>query len=156
MSSPGNKMRLIGRMEFVDFPELNLSGLEAKVDTGAYTSAIHCSRIYVHSKDNKEKLCFKIPTNTLSEQSTTLYEMENFSRKVIKNSFGEVEERYIIKTKIRLGKKTILSTISLSDRESMRFPVLIGRRFLKGQFLVDVSREKTGGVLLKKVIKEYI
>ena len=156
MSAPGNKIRLIGRMEFIDFPELNLLGLEAKMDTGAYTSAIHCSRIYVHSKDNKETLCFKIPNTTSSEQSTTLYEMEKFSRKIIKNSFGEVEERYIIKTKIRLGKKTVLSTISLSDRESMRFPVLIGRRFLKGNFIVDVNREKTGGLLFKKIIKEYI
>lgn len=149
-------MRLIGRREFVDFPELNLAGLEAKMDTGAYTSAIHCSRIYVATKDNKETLCFKIPNSNPSEQSTTLYEMENFGRKIIKNSFGEVEERYIIKTKVKLGKKTILTTISLSDRESMRFPVLIGRRFLKGNFIVDVNRDHTGGLLFKKLIKEYI
>ena len=156
MAETVNTTRLIGRREFIDFPDLNLFALEAKMDTGAYTSAIHCSRIYVHSKDAKQTLCFKIPTTTLSEKSTTLYEFDEFSKKVIKNSFGEMEERYIIKTKIRLGKKSVLTTISLSDRENMKYPVLIGRRFLKGKFIVDVNRLHTGGLLFKKIINEYI
>ena len=74
---------------------------------------------------------------------------EAYSQKKIKNSFGEIEERYIIKTLISIGGKKINTTISLSDRESMRYPVLIGRRLLKGRFLVDVNQIYTNGITLK-------
>jgi len=149
-------IRLIGRREFVDFPELKLSGLEAKIDTGAYTTAIHCTHISLVTRGDKQVLSFKIPTATLSELSTTYYEVENFSRKKIKNSFGEMEERYVIKTPIRIGNKSIRTTISLSDRENMRYPVLIGRRYLKGYFVVDVRKVHTGAPKLESVINEYI
>ena len=59
-----------------------------------------------------------------------------------------MEERFVIKTLIRLGKKKIWSTISLSNRDNMRYPVLIGRRLLKGKFLIDVNKIHTGGMPL--------
>ena len=62
-----------------------------------------------------------------------------YSQKEIKNSFGESEKRYIIKTTIRIGKKRIKSVISLTDRGTMRYPVLIGRKLIKNKFAVDVS-----------------
>jgi hypothetical protein len=59
-----------------------------------------------------------------------------------------MEERYIIKTLIAIGRKKIKTTISLSDRENMRYPVLIGRRLLKGKFIVDVNLIYTNGINL--------
>lgn len=140
-----NKLRIIGRREFVDFPQLQLFSIEAKIDTGAYTSAIHCKDIEIKIAEGKEILCFKLLDDSHPEYSRQVHQFENYFRKNIKNSFGEMEERYVIKTKIRLGKKTILSTVSLSDRENMRYPVLIGRRFLKGKFVVDANRIHTAG-----------
>lgn len=141
-----HKVRYIGRREFVDFPELNLFGVEAKIDTGAYTSAIHCKDIDLQNENGKEVLCFRLLDETHPEHSETMHRFTDFSRKKIKNSFGEMEERYIIKTLIRLGRKKIRTTLSLSDRENMRYPVLIGRRMLKGKFIVDVSTIHTKGV----------
>lgn len=140
-----HKIRIIGRREFVDFPNLQLYSVEAKIDTGAYTSAIHCKDIEVKKSEGKDVLCFKLLDDSHPEYSQQVHRFGEYFRKKIKNSFGEMEERYIIKTKIRLGKKTILSTVSLSDRENMRYPVLIGRRFLKGKFVVDVNRIHTEG-----------
>jgi hypothetical protein len=148
-------MRLIGRREFVDFPTLGLFGIEAKVDTGAYTSAIHCTDISVKQEEDKQVLCFKLFDQSHPEYFEKVHRFENFSQKVIKNSFGEIEERYIIKTLVKLGKKKIMSTLSLSDREGMRFPVLIGRRLLKGKFIVDVNQIHTQGLTIKKAVKLY-
>lgn len=147
---------MIGRREYVDFPELRLFSVEAKMDTGAYTSSIHCSDIALKKKDGKEILCFKLLDANHPEFAQHIHEFTEFYKKKIKNSFGEMEERYIIKTAIKLGKKTIRTTLSLSDRENMRYPVLIGRRMLKGKFIVDVNKIHTGGLRISKTINDYI
>lgn len=140
-------MRLIGRREYVNFPQLNLNHIEAKIDTGAYTCAIHCRNISLKEKHGATILCFQLLDDTL-------YHFENFTRKKIKNSFGEMEERYIIKTLINIGKKKINTTISLSDRGNMRYPVLIGRKLLKGKFIVDVNQIYTNGLRLTNLLKD--
>ena len=137
-------IKLIGRREFVDFPLLSITHVEAKIDTGAYTSSIHCKDIKQIKKDGKDILQFKLLDDTI-------HSIETFTRKHIKNSFGEKEERYVIKTLIRIGKKRIQTTVSLSDRENMRYPVLIGRRLLKAKFIVDVNLIYTNGLTLKKL-----
>ncbi len=142
MIPKSSKIKLIGRREYVDFPLLSIAHVEAKIDTGAYTSSIHCKHIEQKTVDHKEVLYFKLIDDTL-------HSVENFTRKHIKNSFGEKEERYVIKTLIKIGKKKIHTTISLSDRENMRYPVLIGRRLLKGKFIVDVNLIYTNGITLK-------
>lgn len=139
-----NRPRLIGRREYVDFPLLYISHVEAKVDTGAYTSSIHCKHIQQISRNGQDLLEFQL-------MDDTVHTVENYTQKLIKNSFGESEERFIIKTLIRIGRKKIMTTVSLSDRGSMRYPVLIGRRLLKGKFIVDVSLVYTNGLNLKKI-----
>ncbi|HWY13189.1 MAG TPA: RimK/LysX family protein [Bacteroidia bacterium] len=156
MTKTKNKIRLIGRREFVDFPELKVFNIEAKIDTGAYTSSIHCSDISVKTINNNPVLCFKLFDNLHPEFAEYTHEFNDFSKKKIKNSFGEMEERYIIKTRIKLGHKIIHTTISLSDRENMRYPVLIGRRLLKRKFLIDVNKLHTGGQKIDKTLNDYI
>ena len=125
--------QIIGRRETVDFPELGLAGISAKIDTGAYSSTLHCRDIQV--SDGPQKiLSFKVLGSTEKE-----IQFKAFSQKKIKNSFGEAEKRYVIKTKIKIAGRLIKSIISLTDRGNMRYPVLIGRKLLKNKFVVDVS-----------------
>ena len=156
MKGAQSKMRLIGRREFVDFPELNLYFVEAKIDTGAYTSAIHCTDIEIKTINKKTVLCFRLLDASHPESEKHVHQFDEFFQKKIKNSFGEMEERYIIKTLVKIGHKNIRTTLSLSDRENMRYPVLIGRRLLKGKFMVDVNKIHTGGEKMKKAINDYI
>lgn len=151
MTTKKNSLKLIGRREFVDFPLLGVYNVEAKIDTGAYTSAIHCKNISVISQNDKRVLCFDLALDNKQPQRSLRF--EEFTQKKIKNSFGEMEERYIIKTLIVIGGKKIKSTVSLSDRESMRYPVLIGRKLVKGKFIIDVHQIHTGG---KKIDQEII
>ena len=143
-------IRLIGRREFVDFPLLDLNGIEAKIDTGAYTSSIHCDDIILKNVSGTPTLFFTIKLEGTEKKDFSFTE---FTTKKIKNSFGEMEERYIIRTILKIGKKNIMASISLSNRDKMRYPVLIGRKPLKGKFLIDVKQIHLGGLKATKVLK---
>ncbi len=126
---------IIGRREQIDFPELGLFNITAKVDTGAYTTALHCHDIF----EKEGVLHFKLLDPSHPEYNQQELTFTDYSQKEIKNSFGETEKRYIIKTSIWVGCKRIKSLISLTDRGTMRYPVLIGRKLLKNRFIVDVA-----------------
>jgi hypothetical protein len=128
-------VQIIGRREIVNFPDLGLFGLVAKTDTGANTSALHCHDVRVENG----VLFFKLLDESHPEYDDREHRFEEFEEKLIRNSFGQSELRYVVRTTIVLGKRKILSIISLSDRAQMRYPVLIGRRLLKNRFIVDVS-----------------
>jgi len=144
-----HKIKIIGRREYVDFPLLNINYAEAKIDTGAYTCAIDCNHIELKTENGQQILTFRLFNNSY-------YQVKEYTRKKIKNSFGEMEERYIIKTLIAIGKKKIHISISLSDRGNMRYPVLIGRRLLKGKFIVDVNLIYTNGLNIETASKKYM
>lgn len=132
--------QVIGRREFVDFPDLGILNIEAKVDTGAYTSVLHCRDIRLKDSGGKTVLSFKPLDPAHPSFQTSEKEITDYYEKNIKNSFGESEKRFIIKTRIRIAGRLIRSVISLTDRGSMRYPVLIGRKMLKNKFIVDVGR----------------
>lgn len=144
------KIKLIGRREYVDFPELNIFKIEAKVDTGAYTSAMHCKDIYIKQSGEKNILCFKLLDDTHPEYTEQEHCFEDFTQKHIKSSSGESELRYIIKTLLIIGHKKIRTAVSLTDRGNMRYPVLIGRKMIKNKFIIDVAKIHTGGIFSSK------
>jgi hypothetical protein len=139
---------IIGRRELVSFPSLQLLNLEAKIDTGAYTSALHCKDIYLKNINGKNYLCFKLLDETHPEYIEKEFQFSEFDKKIIKSSFGEFEERYLIKTNIILAGRKIALLISLTDRTNMKYPVLIGRRLLNKKFIVDVNKKHTGGIAM--------
>lgn len=129
------QVQIIGRREMVNFPDLGLFGLVAKIDTGANTTALHCHDVRVEDG----VLYFKLLDESHPEYDDREHRFVHFEEKLIRNSFGQSELRYIVRTTIMLGNRKIRSIISLSDRAQMRYPVLIGRRLLKNRFNVDVS-----------------
>mgnify|MGYP001764056792 CR=1 FL=1 len=133
----------LGKREFVDFPDLGLFRINAKIDTGAYTPALHCHAVRLKEEKGRPVLCF-IPLGEHDGGPEKEYCFSEFRKKQIRNSFGDTEERYMIRTRIRIGRRMIHSLISLSDRGGMRYPVLIGRKLLKKRFIVDVEQEHVG------------
>ena len=131
-----DKVKLvIGRREIIAFPLLGLKSVVAKIDTGAYTTALFCHAI----REENGTLYFKLLSPSYENYSPIELSTSEYFQKDIKNSFGEVEKRYVIKTVVKIGPKRIKSVISLTNRENMRYPVLIGRKLLKNKFVVDVS-----------------
>ncbi len=132
MSGKKRKTKIvIGRKDIASFPEIGLSNINVKIDTGAYTSSIHCKFIQVK---NDVLTC-----SFLGEDAGSIHHFTNYKTIRVKSSNGIAQNRYEIKTKIRLFNKSYQISLSLSNRKEMRFPVLLGRKFLNPKFVVDPS-----------------
>jgi hypothetical protein len=132
---------IIGRIDKIDLPSMNVFDVEAKIDTGAYTSSIHCSDIMLIERDGKQVLSFHILDDQIPGLTQREFIAETFLQKKIKNSFGQSEERFIIKTAIRVFGHTFETYFSLSNRDNLKYPILLGRKFLRKRFIVDVARK---------------
>lgn len=133
------KKKIIGRSDIVRFPDLDLDAISVKIDSGAYTSTMHCHEIKVDKKEGIETLSFKLLDPEHEHYHGREFTFSQFENKMIKNSFGEVENRYVIMTKIELFNKEYPIELTLTNRGNMKFPVLLGRKILDN-FLVDVSK----------------
>ncbi len=136
---PNSPLQIIGRFDKIDLPDFGAYNIEAKVDTGAYSSAIHCAEIKILKKQGNRKISFHILDSHIPAVERRRYVTSHFRKKKVRSSSGHVEKRYFIETHIVLFGKRIRAEFSLSDRETMRFPILLGRKLLKKRFLVDVS-----------------
>jgi hypothetical protein len=130
-------MNLLGRYDRVDLPELGLYNIHAKVDTGAYTSSLHCHRATV----TDGVLEFILLDEEHPEFTGLKFSFREFEERDIKNSFGEVERRFVIITNLKVFNEDIATEFSLSNRGSLKFPILIGRKIVRNRFLIDVTKK---------------
>lgn len=126
---------VIGRFDKADFPALHLNDIAIKVDTGAYTSSIHCENI---REEDDLLLC------TFLDDEHPLYNGKEFTFKdydivFVRSSNGIIQKRYQVESTIKIFNKVYKISLSLSSRQEMRFPVLIGRKFLTKKFIVDTQ-----------------
>jgi len=129
--------QILGRTDKVDFPELGLQNINVKIDTGAYTSAIHCSKVI--EKDHRLYCVFK--SHEHSNFSSEEIVFTDYSYTDVRSSNGIKQNRFKIKTNVVFFGKSYKINLTLSTRDDMRFPVLIGRQFLRKKFMVDVDLE---------------
>ncbi len=133
-------LQVIGIIDKIDLPEVGLSGIPCKIDTGADTSAIHCERIRIKEINGVEHLVF-----TLLDKRHPLYngveiKTDKFRERKVKSSFGDYEFRYQVQLRMVIFDKKYRVAFNLTNRKKMKYPVLIGRRFLSKKFMVDVSK----------------
>ena len=129
----GRKQKIvIGRKDLVDFPELNLWGIPAKIDTGADTSAIHVRKIRLEHDGDKALLsCY------FGARKKKVF--HDFNQTQVKSSNGQIQMRYVVKMRLALFGNEYETYFTLTDRGSMAFPVLLGKKFLRKRFIVDVA-----------------
>lgn len=133
---------IIGRHELVSLPEFGVTDITAKTDTGAYHSALHAENIIIKKERGKEVLHFSIPVFANGHQKTAVMvdcTSLDFSVVDIKNSFGGWQKRYKINTVVEIGGKKYDTQLTLTNRESQKIPMLLGRKLLRGNFLVNVE-----------------
>ena len=131
-----NARTILGSFEHISIPLLGVHDVVAKIDTGAYSGALHCSsiRTIVRKSDGKEVLRF-IPYDNPSYATET----EQFTVVKVRSSNGHEVKRYIINTVVVIRGEEYSIRIGLADRSVMQYEVLIGRRFLREKnMLVDV------------------
>lgn len=135
--------RLLGRRERIDLPALGLRGVVAKVDTGAYTSAIHCADLHLAPDPATGRPVLHVrlldPEHPATDGRPLAF--ADFAQRNIRSSNGEVQARFVISTTVRLYGRDFTTEFSLADRSDLRYPVLLGRALLRqGRFVVDVAR----------------
>ncbi len=137
------KKDIIGRLERVDIPEFNLSGIEAKIDTGAYNGAIHVSLVSEFERDGKDWIRFVLLDEDHPEFHNKVYETDTFEEKSIRSSNGTVQHRYMVPATIVLKGKELKAKLSLTNRKDLRYPILLGRKIIKKHFIIDASKTFT-------------
>ncbi|HSR74887.1 MAG TPA: RimK/LysX family protein [Sulfurovum sp.] len=130
-------MEVVGYIESVDLAEMELFGLDAKIDTGADSCSLHCDDIHVQG----DAVTFLLQDEVHEAYHGKKMTLPIHKIKKVKSSNGRSEERVFIKSSIKLGSKAYQAEISLTNRENMKYPMLIGRRFLSHHYLIDVSRK---------------
>lgn len=126
---------IIGKTDIIDFPLFDLWGVPVKIDSGAYTSTIHCSKITPDSNGIKVVFLSKNDTG----YNGKVHFFKHYRIKKVRSSNGSLQERFIIKGNILLFGKEYETEFTLSIRDLMRFPVLLGRKLLSSSFIIDTS-----------------
>lgn len=128
---------MLGWREWVALPELKLSEIKAKIDTGARSSALHAFAIEPYRKGGQRWVMFAIhPLQNSSEVSVECHAPIK-DRRLVMDSGGHKQRRYVIETQMVLGQAVINAEMTLTNRDSMLFRMLLGRTAMDAAFIVD-------------------
>lgn len=138
---------IIGRSELLNFIDIGASKVPAKTDTGAYRSAVHATNI----KEKDGVLSFELlGGHPVCGTMSQLVETKEYAKVWVANSFGDREDRYEVRLKVKLGPKVFSAGFTLANRSKKIYPVLLGRKLLNDRFLVDSAKTSLDRVTLKK------
>lgn len=131
---------MVGWREWVSLPELNVPHIKAKIDTGARTSALHAFSVDAYRKKGVHRVKFLIHPYQKRRDIIKECDARIVDRRMVSDSGGHKERRYVILTSIRLGETTWEVEITLTNRDTMKFRMLLGRTAMAGRILVNPGR----------------
>jgi hypothetical protein len=134
-----NSLLTVGWREWISLPELGLPAIKAKVDTGAKTSALHAFQVDPFQRSGKDFVRFQM--HPLQNDSSLVVECEAplLDQRQVTDSGGHKEMRYVIETRLQLADLEMPIQLTLTNRDSMRFRMLLGRQAMENNILVDPS-----------------
>lgn len=144
------KQLIVGWREWVTLPDLELSHIKAKVDTGARTSCLHAFEIKDFMDGGQQRVEFKIHPNQRNNDFVQTCVADVIDQRVVTDSGGHKESRWVIETMLSIGKHQWPVEVTLSPRDNMMFRMLIGRTALKNNAMVDSARSYVIGKKIKK------
>lgn len=130
----------IGWREWIALPDLGNAVVKAKVDTGARTSTLHAYDETEFERDGQSWLRFRFHPNQRDERTEIEAEARLVGRRSVTASNGQSELRYVVETEARIDGKAVPIELTLTRRDAMGFRMLLGRRALRGLFVVDPKR----------------
>lgn len=130
----------IGWREWVQLPDLGIAALQAKIDSGARTSALHASHLHYEERDGQTIVSFSVHSSRKPDSVDYHCRAAVLEFRRIRSSNGSVEERPVIATALRLLGQHWPIELTLTNRELMGFRMLLGRQAIRHRFLVDAGR----------------
>lgn len=145
---------ILGSEEWCSFPELGIPTIKARVDSGAKTSALHAINIAPFKKDAQNWVKFDI--NPIQNNVKTIIHCEAplVDKRIVKSSSGFREERYVIQTNLEIGNSNWVIEMTLTNRDSMGFRMLLGREAMSGRVMVDPEQQYVLGQPTSDSLKE--
>lgn len=131
---------VLGWREWIGFPDIGIDQIKAKVDTGARTSCLHAFMVEPFERDGAPWVRFDIHPSQTDNSKVIRCEAPVLDQRVVRDSGGHEELRYVIATTMNIGPHQHQVEVTLSDRDTMKFRVLLGRTAIQGLFVVDPSR----------------
>ncbi|MEL6374114.1 MAG: RimK/LysX family protein [Pseudomonadota bacterium] len=145
---------LVGWREWIMFPTFDACLVKAKVDTGARTSAIHALDPELKQIDGRDHVAFHIQPDQHDESRRVSCVAPLVERRAITDSGGHTQERFVVRVTIELGAHAWPIELSLSDRDTMGFRMLLGRTAVRHRFLVAPGRSYLAGRSMAAVVDE--
>jgi hypothetical protein len=134
------KKKVVGWREWVRLPDLGIKRIKAKIDTGARTSALHAFRVTPFTKDGAAYVRFAVHPMQRRRLPEVMCVALVIDHRGVTDSGGRVEQRYVIRTNLKLGKRKWPVEFTLANRDQMGFRMLIGRQALRRRYHVDPGR----------------
>lgn len=140
-----DKLLTFGWREWVSLPELGISRIKAKIDTGARTSALHAFEVRPYTENGRERVEFRMHPLQKDKNTTITCTADVVDKRKVTDSGGHTEERFVIRTELKIGKYHWPIEATLTARDDMLFRMLIGRTALKGRAQVNPARSYVVG-----------
>ncbi len=138
-------MTTLGWREWVALPDLGISRIKVKVDSGARTSALHAFRVEPYRSQAQRRVRFWIHPLQKNTDFVVECDAEIADERVVTDSGGHAEERLVINTHVMINTVQWPVEVTLTSRDTMKFRMLLGRTAIRKRFLVDCAASYLAG-----------
>lgn len=146
---------IVGSEEWCGLSSLGIPAIKARVDSGAKTSSLHAFNIVAFKRGGKPWVSFEVHPVQKDRRTVVRCEAPVVDRRTIKSSSGDAERRYVISTELEIGDNSWAIELTLANRDSMGYRMLLGREAMNGRMLVDPEARLNLGSISNERLVEY-